>query len=103
MTHWERVQPLQSVELLTVVLIVMSGMNPHMISGNLGWVLFKSWVGLCRSGLLDCWSVMARRCDAIEVVTFEEMSLLPCLLYCSRHRLSPLLSTCQIETSLPCC
>jgi hypothetical protein len=25
-------------------------MDPHMITGNLGWVLVKSLVGLCRSG-----------------------------------------------------
>jgi hypothetical protein len=36
---------------ITVELTVMSGMDPHMISGNLGWVMVKSWVGLCRSGL----------------------------------------------------
>jgi hypothetical protein len=36
---------------ITAVLMVMSGMDPHMISGNLGWVMVKSWVGLCRSGL----------------------------------------------------
>jgi hypothetical protein len=35
---------------ITAVLTIMSGMDPHMISGNLGWVLVKSWVGLCRSG-----------------------------------------------------
>jgi hypothetical protein len=23
----------------------MSGMDPHMISGNLGWVFVKSWLG----------------------------------------------------------
>jgi hypothetical protein len=31
-------------------------------------------------GLLDCGSVMVRLHDAIEAVTLEEMSLLPCLL-----------------------
>jgi hypothetical protein len=35
----------------TVMLTIMSGMDPHMISGNLGWVMVKSWVGMCRSGL----------------------------------------------------
>jgi hypothetical protein len=34
----------------TAALMVMSGMDSHMISGNLGWVMVKSWVGLCRSG-----------------------------------------------------
>jgi hypothetical protein len=29
------------------MLVVMSGMDPHMISGNLGWVLLiLGWVGL---------------------------------------------------------
>jgi hypothetical protein len=36
---------------ITVALTIMSGMDPHMISENLGWVMVKSWVGLCRSGL----------------------------------------------------
>jgi hypothetical protein len=37
--------------IITAVLTVMSGMDPHMISGNLGWVLVKSLVWLCQSGL----------------------------------------------------
>jgi hypothetical protein len=36
--------------------------------------LVKSWVEL---GLLGCGSVTVRLCDAIEVVIFEEMRLLP--------------------------
>jgi hypothetical protein len=36
---------------ITAALMVMSGMDPHMISGNLGWVMVKSWVGSCRSEL----------------------------------------------------
>jgi hypothetical protein len=39
---------------ITAVLMVMSGMDPHMISGNLRWVWFGlvGWVWLvCRSGL----------------------------------------------------
>jgi hypothetical protein len=51
---------------ITVVLMVMSGMDPHMISGNLdefllslGWVVSK-WV------LLGCGLVTVRLCDAIE-------------------------------------
>jgi hypothetical protein len=28
----------------------MSGMDPHMISGNLGWVLVKSWLGGIKVG-----------------------------------------------------
>jgi hypothetical protein len=40
--------------------------------------LVKSWVGLgcVEVGLLGCWSVTVRLCDVIEVVIFEEMSLL---------------------------
>jgi hypothetical protein len=37
------------------MLTVLSGMDPHMISGNLGWVMVKSWVGLCKSGLFRWW------------------------------------------------
>jgi hypothetical protein len=37
--------------IITAALMIMSGMDPHMISGNLGWVIVKSWVGLCQSGL----------------------------------------------------
>jgi hypothetical protein len=39
---------------ITVMLTVMSGMDPYMINGNLGWVL------------LGCASVMVRLCDGIE-------------------------------------
>jgi hypothetical protein len=56
---------------ITVVLIVMSGMDPHMISGtwdefllSFGWVVSK-WV------LLGCWSVMVRLCDAIEACSLR--------------------------------
>jgi hypothetical protein len=45
------------------VLTIMSGMDPHMISGTWDGFLVMSWVGLCQS-------------DAIEVVVFEEMSSL---------------------------
>jgi hypothetical protein len=31
---------------ITAALTVMSGMDPHMSIGNLGWVMVKSWVGL---------------------------------------------------------
>jgi hypothetical protein len=30
---------------ITAMLMVMSGMDPHMISGNLGQVFLKSWLG----------------------------------------------------------
>jgi hypothetical protein len=42
--------------------------------------LVKPWLGGVDVGLLDCGSVMVRLHDAIETVTFEEMSLIPCLL-----------------------
>jgi hypothetical protein len=50
---------------ITVVLTVMSGMDPHMISGNTGF----GWVGLVGSSkwiLLGCGSVTVRLHDAIE-------------------------------------
>jgi hypothetical protein len=51
---------------ITAVLTVMSGMVPHMISGNLGWVLLSlGWVVL-RWDLLGCGSVTVRLCDVIE-------------------------------------
>jgi hypothetical protein len=40
---------------ITVALMVMSGMDPHMISGNLGWVMVKSWVGLYRREFITLW------------------------------------------------
>jgi hypothetical protein len=44
----------------------MSGMDPHMISGNLGWVLLSlSWV-VSKWVLLACGSVTVRLCDAIK-------------------------------------
>jgi hypothetical protein len=58
---------------ITVVLTVMSGMDPHMISGTrmgFGWVVSK-WA------LLGCGSVMVRLHGVIEIIIFEEMSLLP--------------------------
>jgi hypothetical protein len=37
------------------MLMVMSGMDPHMISGNLGWVLVKSWLGGVEVGFVRLW------------------------------------------------
>jgi hypothetical protein len=37
---------------ITTKLMIMSGMDPHMISGNLGWLMVKSWVGLYRRGII---------------------------------------------------
>jgi hypothetical protein len=51
---------------ITVMLSVMSGMDLHMISGNLGWVLLSlGWVVL-KWVLLGCGSVTVRLRDAIE-------------------------------------
>jgi hypothetical protein len=55
---------------ITAVLTVMSGMDPHMISGNLGfgWV---GLVGLSKWIILGCGSVTVRLRDAIEVRTLR--------------------------------
>jgi hypothetical protein len=56
---------------ITVVLTVMSGMDPHMISGNTGFWFELVWLG-CRSGcLLGCGSITVRFCDAIEIRTLR--------------------------------
>jgi hypothetical protein len=52
---------------ITVVLTVMSGMDPHMISGNSGFGL----VGLSKWISLGCGSVTVRLRDAIEVRTLR--------------------------------
>jgi hypothetical protein len=53
--------------IITAVLMVMSGMDPHMISGNPGFGL----VGLSKWILLGCGSVTVRLRDAIEVRTLR--------------------------------
>jgi hypothetical protein len=40
---------------LTAMLTVMSGMDSHMISGNLGWVFVKSWLGCVEVGFIRLW------------------------------------------------
>jgi hypothetical protein len=57
---------------ITVVLTVMSGMDPHMISWNLRWV----WLVLSKWVSLGYGSVMVRLHDVIEFVIFAEMSML---------------------------
>jgi hypothetical protein len=52
--------------IIIAMLIVMSGMDPHMISGNLGWVFVKSWLGCVELFFLGCGSVMVSLRDAIE-------------------------------------
>jgi hypothetical protein len=71
--HDSRVTCTTSAEcktVITVVLTVISGMDPHMISGNpgFGWV---GLVGLSKWILLGCVSVTVRLCDAIEVRTLK--------------------------------
>jgi hypothetical protein len=41
--------------IMIVVLMVMSGIDPHMINGNLGWVLVKSWLGCVEVGFIRLW------------------------------------------------
>jgi hypothetical protein len=54
-THGECVQPLQCKTVIRVMLTVMSGMYPHMISENLGWVLVKSWLGCVEVDFIRLW------------------------------------------------
>jgi hypothetical protein len=61
---------------IIAVLMVMSGMDPHMISGTQDGFRLSPGLGCVKVGLLGGWSVTVRLCDAIEVVTAEEMSLL---------------------------
>jgi hypothetical protein len=60
---------------ITVVLTVMSGMDPHMISGNpgFGWfdLVWFGLVGLSKWIVLGCGSVTVRLRDAIEVRTLR--------------------------------
>jgi hypothetical protein len=70
-----------SAECKTVIiamLTVMSGMDPHMISGNLGWDFGQvlSWVVL-KWGFIGCGSVTVILSGTIGIISFEEMSLLP--------------------------
>jgi hypothetical protein len=62
---------------ITAMLTVMSGMDPHMISGTWGDFWLSLWLGCVEVGLLGCGSVAVRLCDAIEIIIFKEMSLLP--------------------------
>jgi hypothetical protein len=40
---------------ITAVLTVMSGVDPHMISGNLGWIFVKSCLGCVEVGFMRLW------------------------------------------------
>jgi hypothetical protein len=56
---WEMcTTPAECKTAITTVLMVMSSMDPHMISGNQGWVLIKFWGWFVEVGLLDYGSVM---------------------------------------------
>jgi hypothetical protein len=67
-TPWKCVRMLVGKAVIIAVLAVMSGMDPHMISGNTAMGNGDVLAGLCRSGfLLGCGSVTMRLCDAIEV------------------------------------
>jgi hypothetical protein len=41
--------------IMTVMLTVMSDMDPHMISETCDGFSVKSWVGLCRSEFIRLW------------------------------------------------
>jgi hypothetical protein len=41
--------------IIIAMLTVMSGMDPHMISENLGWVFVKSWLGCVKVGFIRLW------------------------------------------------
>jgi hypothetical protein len=41
--------------ILTDVLTITSGMDPHMISENLGWILVKSWLDCVEVGFIRLW------------------------------------------------
>jgi hypothetical protein len=71
---------------ITVMLTAMSSMDPHMVSGNLGWVLLSlGWVVL-KWVLLGCGSVTVRLCDAIEASSLRSQ-VRYFLLDWLRHRL----------------
>jgi hypothetical protein len=40
---------------ITAMLMVMSGMDPHMIIGNLGQVFLKSWLGCVEVSFIRLW------------------------------------------------
>jgi hypothetical protein len=40
---------------ITIMLTVMSDMDPHMISGKLGWVFVKSRLGCVEVGFIRLW------------------------------------------------
>jgi hypothetical protein len=63
--------------LIRVMLTVMSAMDPHMISETWDGFWLSFWFGHVKVGLLGCGLVTVHLRDAIKIVIFEEMSLLP--------------------------
>jgi hypothetical protein len=53
---------------MTAALTVMSGMNPHIISGTRDGLQLSLGLGCVEVGLLGCWSVTVRLHDAIKIV-----------------------------------
>jgi hypothetical protein len=43
--------------IITIVLAVMCGMDPHLIGGNLGWVFVKSRLGCIEVSFIKLWVV----------------------------------------------
>jgi hypothetical protein len=56
---------------MVAMLTVMSGMYPHIISWNLGWIWLSLGLVLSKWILLCCGSVMVRLHDAIEIITLK--------------------------------
>jgi hypothetical protein len=59
------------------MLTVMSGMDPHMISGMWDGFWLSLWLGCVKVGLLGFGSMTVRLCGVIEIVIIEKMSSLP--------------------------
>jgi hypothetical protein len=47
---WVTCTTFAECKIVITTLTVMSGMGPHMISGNIGMGNGQVWVGICRSG-----------------------------------------------------
>jgi hypothetical protein len=64
----------------------MSGMDPHMISENQGWVLVNSWLGFVEVGFFRPWVSHSEilRCDRGRYLLGDEF--ITCLLDWLRHR-----------------
>jgi hypothetical protein len=57
--------------IIIVVRMVMSGMEPHMISGNLGLVFVKSWWGCVKVGFIRLWVGHGKTRDEIEASSWR--------------------------------